>query len=97
MKLARLILVMSVGILAGIAASNTFAQQSPATALGIVVKAENALIGNAALTEGATIYTADYLSTTDNGSLCDPYRHALARTSTFHCRPHLPRPVWGCS
>jgi ferric-dicitrate binding protein FerR (iron transport regulator) len=69
MKLARLILVMSVGILAGIAASNTFAQQSPATALGIVVKAENALIGNAALTEGATIYTADYLSTMDNGSL----------------------------
>ena len=69
MKLARLVLVLFLGILAGIATSNTLAQQSPARALGIVVKAENALVGNAALTEGATIYTADSLSTMDNGSL----------------------------
>ena len=69
MKLARIFLASSVLILAGLASTAVAAQQSPGTALGIVVKAQNALIGSAALTEGATVYTGDYLSTTDGGSL----------------------------
>ena len=70
MKLARILLGLSSVAAIGFAASGDCAQQQlPATALGIVVKAQNALIGNATLTDGATIYTADYLSTGDNGDL----------------------------
>lgn len=70
MKLARILLGLSSVAAIGFAASGACAQQQlPATALGIVVKAQNALIGNATLTDGATIYTADYLSTGDNGDL----------------------------
>ena len=70
MKLVRLLLGLSSVAAIGSAASGAHAQQqSPASALGIVVKAQNALIGNATLTEGAAIYTADYLSTGDHGDL----------------------------
>ena len=69
MKLTRIVLMLSVTILAGFAAADVQAQQTQSTALGIVVKAQNASVGNAALTDGSTIYTADFLSTSDGGSL----------------------------
>ncbi len=46
--------------------------QTPAPsnlALGLVARSANANIGNAAAAEGATVYSGDYLSTGDNGSL----------------------------
>ncbi len=69
MKLARIILVLSAIILSGVSAANLLAQQTPGASLGLVVKAQDALVGNASVTDGATIYTGDYLSTTDSGTL----------------------------
>ncbi len=69
MKLARLFPLLSFVGLSAFAATNLLAQQAPATALGLVAKAQNAQIGNAPLTEGATIYTGDYLATSDGGTL----------------------------
>lgn len=45
--------------------------QSPAQApaLGLVVKSVGGYIGNAGATEGSSIYSGDYVSTGDNGSL----------------------------
>jgi len=43
--------------------------QSQTPALGIVVMADGGSIGSAGVTEGATVYSGDYLSTSDNGTL----------------------------
>ena len=43
------------------------AQSSPA--LGIVAQSTGGSIGNAGVTEGSTVYSGDYLSTNDNGTL----------------------------
>jgi hypothetical protein len=43
--------------------------QTPNAPLGLVGKAASAKIGNSAATEGATIYSGDYLSTDDGGVL----------------------------
>lgn len=69
MRLSRTLLVCFVLFVSALAVSNVAAQQAPGISLGIVVKAQNALVGNASVTEGATIYTGDYLSTADNGEL----------------------------
>jgi hypothetical protein len=46
------------------------AQSSPQTpALGLVAKVSGGQIGTAPAAEGSSIYSGDYLSTTDNGSL----------------------------
>ncbi len=46
------------------------AQSAPeSAALGLVATATNAQIGNAAVSAGSSIYSGDYLSTSDNGSL----------------------------
>jgi len=51
-------------------ASPLLAQSQPgAPALGLIVKASVASVGNAPTSEGASIYSGDYLSTGDNGSL----------------------------
>jgi hypothetical protein len=50
--------------------STLLAQSAPQTpALGLIVKASGGEIGNAAASEGSSIFSGDYLSTTDNGSL----------------------------
>jgi ferric-dicitrate binding protein FerR (iron transport regulator) len=57
-------------LLAAMLASPALSQeQSPASALGIIVRSTNAFIGNAATSEGASIYSGDYLSTHENGAL----------------------------
>jgi hypothetical protein len=43
--------------------------QAANPALGIVVKSSAAHIGNAATSDGATIYSGDFLSTDDNGAI----------------------------
>ncbi len=46
------------------------AQTTPQNhALGLVAKSAGGLIGNAAATEGSSVYSGDYLSTRENGSL----------------------------
>lgn len=43
--------------------------QSQVPALGLIIKSAAASVGNAAASDGASIYSGDYLSTNDNGSL----------------------------
>jgi hypothetical protein len=51
-------------------ATNVLAQSAPQTpALGLVAQASQAKIGNAAAAEGASIYSGDFLSTSNSGSL----------------------------
>lgn len=63
--------LFSVGLLAlTMAASSSPAQsQAQNAALGLVAKSQNGRIGNAAASEGATVYSGDYLTTDDKGSL----------------------------
>jgi hypothetical protein len=50
--------------------STMLAQSAPQTpALGLVAQASEAKIGNAPASEGSSIYTGDFLSTSNNGSL----------------------------
>jgi hypothetical protein len=69
MKLTGIFVALLFAGLAGFSAASVAAQQPQGAALGIVVTAQNALVGNAPLSDGATIYTGDYLSTTDGGTL----------------------------
>ena len=69
MKIARQLFLLLTLILTGLLATNLAARQAPGNSLGIVVKAQNAQIGNAPLNEGATVYTGDYLATSDGGTL----------------------------
>jgi len=51
-------------------AASVLAQSAPQTpALGVVVQASQAQIGNASAAEGASIYSGDFLSTSNNGLL----------------------------
>jgi len=69
MKIARLLNVIALIVFACFA-SPLFAQTSEqAPALGLVAKSVGGHIGNAAATEGSSIYSGDYISTEDNGSL----------------------------
>jgi len=60
-----LVLILSLGL-----ASPLLAQTQPQNpALGIIVRSSQASIGNATASDGASIYSGDYLSTEDSGSL----------------------------
>jgi hypothetical protein len=57
-------------LLAAVLGSPLLAQeQAPTPALGIIVRSTNAFIDNAATSEGASVYSGDYLSTQENGAL----------------------------
>jgi hypothetical protein len=61
---------LAVATLAAGFAAPLFAQTPrPTPALGIVVRSSQASIGNAAASDGATLYSGDYLSTQENGTL----------------------------
>jgi hypothetical protein len=57
------------GLSLGLAAPLFARSQAQAPALGMIVKAVDASIGNAAASDGASIYSGDELSTSDKGSL----------------------------
>lgn len=66
MKITRLLLT----IIFACMAPSLMAQSAPqSSALGLVAKATGGQIGDAAASEGASIYSGDYLSTADNGSM----------------------------
>jgi len=77
------ILVLSIAL-----ASPLLAQSQPQSpALGIVVTSSAASIGNSPASEGASIYSGDYLSTQDNGSLLlrvGPVTLQLESSSALH-------------
>lgn len=51
-------------------ASSLLAQSQPQNpALGLIAKSSGGLVGNAAATDGSSVYSGDYLSTQENGSL----------------------------
>ena len=62
-----LLLILILVATACIVPLSTRAQSSPA--LGVVTQSSGGSIGNASVTEGSTVYTGDYLSTNDNGTL----------------------------
>jgi len=69
MKIARWLPVISLIVFACFA-SPLLARSAPQNlALGLVAKSEGGLIGNAAATEGSSIYSGDFISTEDNGLL----------------------------
>ena len=68
MRLIRFSILMSVLFAAAtVAPFRAEAQSSPA--LGLVVQSSGASIGNTGAVEGSTVYTGDYLSTNENGTL----------------------------
>ncbi|HTP68049.1 MAG TPA: hypothetical protein VMJ35_04030 [Dongiaceae bacterium] len=50
-------------------APSTVLAQAQNTALGVVMSSDGGSIGNSGVTEGATVYSGDYLRTGDSGSL----------------------------
>jgi hypothetical protein len=69
MKIARVLPVVALSVFACVG-TQLLAQSPPQTpALGLVAKVSGGQIGNAAASEGSSIYSGDYLSTSDNGSL----------------------------
>ena len=60
---------LAVSLLAASFAGSLPAQTPPTPALGIVVRSSQASIGSAAASDGATIFSGDYLSTQENGTL----------------------------
>lgn len=71
MKTAHLFsLFIALVMACAIAPAPAHAQGEPQNpSLGLVAKSSNANIGSAAATEGSTVYSGDYLNTSDNGSL----------------------------
>jgi hypothetical protein len=69
MRIAKLLLTLTLALVAGSVSSTLAASQNQGPALGLVAKAQDAKVGNTAVTDGATIYSGDYLSTDQNGSL----------------------------
>jgi len=67
MKINRLILAFT--IIAALCSSLPALAQTPNAPLGLVASAKSARIGNSEASAGATIYSGDYLSTEDGGSL----------------------------
>jgi hypothetical protein len=69
MKIVRLFAVIALFVFACLG-SALLAQSSPQNpALGLVAKSAGGYIGNAAVTDGSSVYSGDSLSTVDNGSL----------------------------
>jgi hypothetical protein len=85
LKVARVLPVFAGLVLA---ASSVLAQSTPKTpALGLVAQASQAKIGNAEASEGASIYSGDFLSTGNNGSLLvriGPLSYQLQQNSSLH-------------
>jgi hypothetical protein len=68
-KMARCTAVMALSVLA-CAGSSLLAQTSPQNpALGLVAKTTGGMLGNTAASEGSSVFSGDYLSTQENGSL----------------------------
>jgi len=66
----RLLRVASIALLNLAAVGSAFSQvQKQTQPLGMVAKAVKAQVGSADLSEGATVFSGDYLSTGDGGSL----------------------------
>ena len=69
MTMKKAHLLSAIALFASLA-SSLAAQTIPQNqALGLVAKSTGGFIGNAAATEGSSVYSGDYLSTQDNGSL----------------------------
>jgi hypothetical protein len=69
MKTRHCLAVFALLVFAG-SFSVLLAQSAPQNpALGLVAKSTGGLIGDSAVTEGSSVYSGDYLSTQDNGSL----------------------------
>ena len=69
MKIAGVVLFVGL-VIFPFASSNAQTQPNTSTApLGLVARAQKAHIGEPALTEGSTIYSGDYISTEDGGSV----------------------------
>lgn len=62
-------LLLAVVSAAAVAVANAQAAGAPAAALGLVAKSVKAHIGNAAASDGASVYTGDLLSTEQGGSM----------------------------
>lgn len=69
MRTIRKGLVLGVFILLALGTRLRAQTQAGAVPLGLIAKAVSAHVGNGAATEGATIFSGDYLSTDDSGSL----------------------------
>ncbi len=69
MKIARVILLAVLVALPVVSSRAQSQTTAPAASLGLVARSLKAHIGDAVLTEGSTIYSGDYLSTEDGGSL----------------------------
>jgi len=69
MSIPRLFSVVAVFVLSCLSVSVLAQTQPSSPALGFVAKSVSAHLGNAAASEGATVYSGDYLSTEDAGSL----------------------------
>jgi hypothetical protein len=69
MKLKHIFTVFAVWLFAVANVATVAAQQTKGTALGLVAKAQNAQVDKASASEGSTIYSGDYLSTDNGGSL----------------------------
>jgi hypothetical protein len=69
MNVMRLVVLVFLLIAAAGMAPWSTPAQSETPALGIVVSADGGSIGGNGVTEGATVYSGDYLSTNDNGTL----------------------------
>lgn len=70
MSIARRLFVVAVFVFSCVSVS-ALAQTQPSSnpALGLVARSASAHLGNAVASEGATVYSGDYLSTEDAGSL----------------------------
>jgi len=69
MKLKQIVSLLGMMFFVGANTSIQAAQQTKGTALGLVAKAESAQIDKAAASEGSTVFSGDYLSTDNGGSL----------------------------
>ena len=70
MRIGRLMLLAGLVALPQVSLhAQTQTNTTAAASLGLVVRALKARIGDAELTEGSTIYSGDYVSTEDGGSL----------------------------
>jgi len=69
MKIARVMLFVGLVTLPFVSSNAQTQPNTTAAPLGLVARAQKAHIGEPALTEGATIYSGDYVSTEDGGSL----------------------------
>ena len=69
MKIAAVLLLAGVATLPVISSNAQTQPNTGAAPLGLVVRALKAHIGEPALTEGSTIYSGDYVSTEDGGSV----------------------------